>query len=152
MLSRMVGWYLRREVRTMLSGDVGHVVRQFSDDAELVFPGHSSFAGRFRGKAQIGAWLRRFVGLEPVYDIRDVLVAGPPWNMRVAYRLDDRIGQHYRNEAMVYLRFRWMKLVGQQVFLDTERVAAWERDHPEETGRELIGEAVPGREHTTTAR
>jgi hypothetical protein len=97
MLSWLVGLYLRFTVRRMLAGDVDGLLRQFSPRAELVFPGRSSFAGRFVGREQIGAWLRRFVGLEPVYIVRDVLVAGPPWNMRIAYRLSDRIGSHYSN-------------------------------------------------------
>lgn len=151
MISTIAGWYLRRQVGTMLSGDVGAVVRQFRPDATLTFPGRNSFAGTFRGPAEIAAWLRRFVALNPEYIVRDVVVSGPPWNMRLAYRLSDRIGEHYANEAMVYLRFRWGKLVQQEVFLDTERIAEWEREHPEETGMELMGRAATAGAATTEA-
>jgi len=133
MFSLLVATYLRAQVRRMLAGDVDVLLRQFSDDAELVFPGSSSFAGRFVGRQQIGDWLRRFVALHPEYLIRDVVVSGPPWNTRIAYRLSDSIGAHYRNEAMVYLRFRWMRAVSMRVFLDTEAVSEWERRYPEET-------------------
>jgi ketosteroid isomerase-like protein len=139
MYSRIIGWYVRRQVGHLLAGDVDGTVRQFSDDGEMVFPGRSSFGGTFRGKTEIAGWLRRFVSLKPGYVIHDVLVAGPPWNLRVAYRLSDRIGEHYANEGMLYLRFRGMKAVHERVFLDTERVAEWERDHPEETGRDQVG-------------
>jgi hypothetical protein len=145
MYSWLVGQYLRFQIRRMLAGNVDALLGQFSPNAQLVFPGRSSFAGRFVGREQIGAWLRRFVSLRPVYIVSDVVVSGPPWNTRIAYRMSDRIGQHYANEAMVYLRFRWFKAVHQQVFLDTEKVSDWEREHPEETGRELIGVGATAR-------
>ncbi|HZS14678.1 MAG TPA: hypothetical protein VFC09_08785 [Candidatus Dormibacteraeota bacterium] len=145
MWSFLVTQYVRFNVRRMLGGDVEGLVRQFSDRAELVFPGRSTFAGAFRGRAAIAGWLRRFVSLRPEYVVRDVLVAGFPWNMRVAYWVSDRIGEHYSNEAVVYLRLRWFRVVQQRVFLDTERVAEWEREHPEETGRELVGMAERAR-------
>jgi ketosteroid isomerase-like protein len=139
MLSWLVTQYVRFNVRRMLAGDVDGLLRQFHPGAELIFPGRSSFSGTFRGRDAIGAWLRRFASLKPEYIVRELLVSGPPWNMRVAYHVSDRIGAHYSNEAVVWLRLRWFKLVQQRVFLDTERVAEWERDHPEETGRELVG-------------
>jgi ketosteroid isomerase-like protein len=139
MYSMIIGWFVRRQVGRLLAGDAEGTARQFSEDGEMVFPGRSSFGGTFRGRTEIAAWLRRFVALKPQYTIHDVLVSGPPWNLRVAYRLTDRIGTHYANEGIVYLRFRGLKAVHEQVFLDTERVAEWERDHPEETGRDLLG-------------
>jgi ketosteroid isomerase-like protein len=131
--SFVVGAYLRFMVRRMLRGNVDALLAQFSDDAEMTFPGSSSFAGTFRGRQAIGGWLRRFVGLHPEYLVRDVVVSGPPWNTRIAYRISDRIGSHYANEAMVYLRLRWMRTHSMRVFLDTEAVTAWERAYPEET-------------------
>jgi ketosteroid isomerase-like protein len=145
MLSWLVAQYVRFNVRRLLRGDVDGLLRQFGRDAELIFPGRSSFSGTFHGREQIGAWLRRFVSLKPEYIVRSVLVSGPPWNMRVAYHVSDRIGAHYSNEAVVWLRLRWFRAVQQRVFLDTERVAEWEREHPEETGRELIGTAERAR-------
>jgi ketosteroid isomerase-like protein len=139
MLSWLIKQYVRFNVNRMLAGNLDGLVSQFATDAELIFPGRSSFSGHFVGRDRIAAWLRRFAAMKPVYIVRDVCVAGPPWNMRVAYHVSDRIGQHYSNEAVVWLRVRWFRLVQQRVFLDTERVAEWERDHPEETARELIG-------------
>jgi len=142
MYSKAIGWYVRRQVGRFLAGDVEGTLRQFAPDAEFVFPGNNSFGGTRRGRQSIEAWLRRFVALKPEYNIHDVLVAGPPWNLRIAYRLSDRIGEHYRNEGMVYMRLRGMRCVEERVYLDTERIAAWEREHPEETGRELLGSAA----------
>jgi ketosteroid isomerase-like protein len=145
MLSWLVKQFVRFNVRRMLAGNLDELISQFDRDAVLIFPGRSSFSGRFVGRDAIAAWLRRFVSTKPEYIVRDLCVAGPPWNMRVAYHVSDRIGQHYSNEAVVWLRLRWFKLVQQRVFLDTERVAEWERDHPEETARELMGSAERAR-------
>ena len=139
MLSWLITKFVRLNVRRLLAGNVDALTAQLDRNAELIFPGRSSFSGRFTGREQIGAWLRRFVAMKPVYVVSDVVVSGPPWNMRVVYHVGDRIGAHYSNEAVVWLRIRWMRVVQQRVFLDTERVAEWERDHPEETARELIG-------------
>jgi len=60
-----------------------------------------------------------------------VIVTGPPWNTRVAVRLSDRIGDDYNNEGMQYLRMRWGKLISEEVFLDTEKVAEFDRRQSE---------------------
>lgn len=142
MYSKAIGWYVRRQVGRFLAGDVEGTARQFDERARFVFPGRNSFGGTYRGREAITGWLRRFVALKPEYDIHDVLVAGPPWNLRIAYRLSDRIGEHYSNEGMVYMRFRGLKCVEESVHIDTERVSEWERDHPEEAGRDLVGSAA----------
>jgi hypothetical protein len=77
------------------------------------------------------AWLRRFAALKPDYVIRDVLVTGPPWNTRLAVRLSDRIGENYANEGMQYLRMRWGKVISDEVFIDTEKVADLDRSLPQ---------------------
>jgi ketosteroid isomerase-like protein len=137
MYSWLIGRYIRRQIRRMLAGDVGAVTAMLSERAEFVFPGDSSFSGTFRGKSEIEAWIRRFVDLHPDYIVRDVLVSGPPWNLRIAWRLSDRIGRHYANEGMVYTRGAWGKVLSERVFLDTQVLSTWEREHPEEAGREL---------------
>jgi len=139
MYSWLVGKFIRHQISRMLSGDVNAVLRQLADDAEFVFPGRNSWAGHHRGKPAIAAWLRRFVSVKPEYIVRDVLVSGPPWNTRIAWRLSDRIGQHYANEAMVYAKGSWGKVRHQRVFLDTEVLSEWERAYPEEAGLRAAG-------------
>ena len=60
----------------------------------------------------------------PPSTIHDVTAAGPPWNLRVAFRFSDRIGDDYANEGVEYMRIKWGKLREQRVYLDTEKVAA----------------------------
>jgi hypothetical protein len=88
-------------------------------------------AGSFHGKAELDRWLRRFASLSPEFRIHDVLVAGPPWNTRVAMTFSDAIGADYRNRGMEYLRLRWGKVKAVEVYLNTETIHAWEQRHPE---------------------
>jgi ketosteroid isomerase-like protein len=134
MYSWLIGKYIRHQLRRLFDGDVDATVRQFTHQAELVFPGKNSFAGTFRGRAEVRGWLARFVSLRPQYTVHDVLVSGPPWNMRVAWHLTDSIGAHYTNEGIVYLRMSWGKVRSERVFLDTEAVSEWEAAYPEESG------------------
>jgi ketosteroid isomerase-like protein len=147
MYSWLVGQYVRFLVRRLLAGDVDLLVKQFSPKIEFIFPGRNSFAGTYHGREQVSEWLRRFLSLKPEYIVRDVLVSGMPWNTRIAYRLSDRIGEHYSNEGVVYLHFRWFQATHFRVFLDTERISEWERDHPDEMAvpRLTVGAGVHGR-------
>jgi ketosteroid isomerase-like protein len=127
----MYSWIVGRAVRWLTgrlnSGDKRTIMRTFADDAHLVFPGDSSFAGDHHGRGELDAWFERFFGLGPAFVIHDVAVAGPPWNMRVFFRFSDRIpipgGGEYRNDGMEYLRIRWGKTREQRVYLDTQKVA-----------------------------
>lgn len=127
MYSWIVGRAVRRLIARLNAGDKRAIMRTYADDARLVFPGDSSFAGDHRGKGELEPWFERFVGLGPTFVIHDVAVAGPPWNMRVFFRFSDRIaipgGGEYRNEGMEYLRIRWGKTREQRVYLDTQKVA-----------------------------
>ena len=127
----MYSWIIGRVVRALIkrvnSGQTGAILRMFADDAHLVFPGRSSFAGDHRGKREIQAWFERFVRLGPALVVHDVGVAGPPWNLRVFFRFTDRIpipgGGEYENEGTEYMRIRWGKVREQRLYLDTEKVA-----------------------------
>ncbi len=126
-VARVARWAIQAAVK----GDVGPATRMMADNVAFDFPGTSSFSASTRTKREMVAWVERFAALEPDYVVRDVIVTGPPWNTRVAVRLSDRIGDDYSNEGMQYLRMRWGKLISEEVFLDTERVAEFERRHPE---------------------
>ena len=131
----MYAWLVGRMIRTgyaqAVAGQPKMLMALAADDIEFAFPGHNSFAGALKGKADLVAWLARFASMQPEFRIHDVVVSGPPWNMRVAVRFSDAIGDDYRNEGVEYLRLRRGKLCRMEVFLDTERISAWESRHPE---------------------
>jgi ketosteroid isomerase-like protein len=122
--SWIVGRLVRFLMGRMNAGDLATLMRAVGDDVHFVFPGESSFAGDYRGKEAVRRWGERFIALRPQFEIHDVTAAGPPWNLRVAFRFSDRIGDHYANEGMEYMRIKWGRLREQRVYLDTEKVAA----------------------------
>jgi hypothetical protein len=130
LVARLTRWAVLELVR----GGSRLPLRLMAPDIRFRFPGTSSFAADTTTSADLTAWIGRFAALRPDYEILDILVAGPPWNTRVAVRLRDRIGDDYTNEGIQYLQMRWGKMIGDEVFLDTERVLAWEKRHPELTG------------------
>ncbi|MBO0730432.1 MAG: nuclear transport factor 2 family protein [Acidimicrobiaceae bacterium] len=122
---------IRRGYAQAAAGNPRLLMSMAADDVEFVFPGHNSFAATLRGKEPLAAWLERFASLQPQFHVQDVLVSGPPWNMRIGVRFQDAIGEDYRNEGMEYLRVRGARVRSVEVFLDTEVISAWEQQHPE---------------------
>jgi hypothetical protein len=129
LVARITRWAVLNLVR----GGSDLPLRLMAENIRFTFPGTSSFAADTNTSGELTAWVSRFAALRPRYEILDVLVAGPPWNTRVAVRLRDQIGDDYSNEGMQYLKMRWGKMVTDEVFLDTERIVAWEARHPELT-------------------
>lgn len=125
-----VRWMIRRNVRALSRGEIDPLVSSYSHDAVLVFPGESSWGGRYEGRQAIEAFLRRFVDAGLEGEVHDILVNGPPWNTRVAVLFSDRAveaGQPvYENRAMLYARAKWGKIVFQEDFEDTHRVEAFD--------------------------
>lgn len=122
LVARMTRW----AVTSLVTGRSDLPRRMLAPDVRFRFPGNNSFAADTTTATEMEAWIDRFVALRPHYEVLDVLVAGPPWNTRVGVRLRDRIGEDYSNEGMQYLRMRWGRIISDEVFLDTERISAWE--------------------------
>lgn len=134
MYSWLVGRVIRRGYVQAVAGQPAMLMKLAAEDVEFVFPGQNSFAGRLRGKDALESWMARFASMRPDFDIQDVLVSGAPWNVRVAVRFRDAIGDDYQNEGVEYLQVKWGKLRKLEVFADTERISAWESRHPELVG------------------
>jgi ketosteroid isomerase-like protein len=122
---------MRRGVRALNSGDLGPLLASFSEDAVLTFPGQSSWAGEYRGKPAIEEFVRRFREAGLRGEVRDIVVNGPPWRMTVCALFVDRATGAdgttiYENRAMFLLRGKWGKVVSQEDFLDTQKVAAFD--------------------------
>ena len=122
---------IRLGYRRLVAGKPGLVLALAADDVEFSFPGDNSFAGILVGKQALATWVRRFASLQPRFDIHDVLVAGPPWNTRVALTFSDAIGADYQNRGMEYIRLRWGRIHQVEVHLNTETIHEWESSHPE---------------------
>ena len=121
---------LRSVYRRAFAGQDSLMMMATAADVTFKFPGSSSFAASLAGREPLREWLARFTALSPRFDIRDIVVSGPPWNMTVAVRFHDAIGADYENEGVEWLRIRRGRVRSLEVFLDTERVSSWEGRHP----------------------
>jgi ketosteroid isomerase-like protein len=122
---------VRHTARRLGEGDIEPHLRACAEDVRFIFPGTSSWAGDFRGKGELRAWLRRFAdaGLRIGFD--DVLVSGPPWATRICLRFhdyceDDSGEAVYTNEGTIYGHVRWGRLTQYMVFEDTARGAEFD--------------------------
>jgi ketosteroid isomerase-like protein len=131
MYKTAVRWMIRRNVAALAAGDPGPLLAGYAKDAVLVFPGDSTWGGEYRGTAEIGGFLRRFVTSRLVGEVEEILVNGPPWRTSVCVlfgvRATDTTGREiYRNHAVLYARAVWGKLVFQEDFEDTHKVEAFD--------------------------
>ena len=122
---------IRRNVRALAGGDVGPVLRGYHEDAVTVFPGDSTWGGEYRGRAEIEAFLRRFVAAGLVGETHEILVNGFPWRTTICVQFTDRAiapgGEVvYENRALLFGEMRWGKIVAQETYEDTQKVAAFD--------------------------
>ena len=125
---------LRRDLAALNAGDYHPLLASFADEAVLVFAsGTHRWAGQHHGRASIEAFLQNFVAAGLQGDFRDLLIGGPPWKMRAAVRFDDHAEDPtgtrvYDNRTVLYVTFRWAKVVRQEdFFADTSRIEAFEQ-------------------------
>lgn len=131
----MFGWLakklIQRSLRYHQTGDIDGLLKNYADDVHFVFPGNNSWAVDVRGKEAIRGWLQRFHDLGLKLEVHDILVAGPPWNMRVCMQFTDHAADDqgrivYENTGVIYAKGRWGKIVSYTVYEDTEKVAAFD--------------------------
>jgi len=148
----------RRNVRRLNQGDYRPLLKMAAPDAELAFPGDNSWSRMFRpaersraqhtthrGPAEIEAFAQRFVEEGLALEVDDILVNGPPWRTRICARVTDGTPDGvYVNRACVFVEARWGRIHRWEDYLDTERIAAWDR-HREGRAAEVedTAEAVP---------
>ncbi len=122
---------IRRNVRALQGGDIEPLLRGYHEDAVLVFPGDSSWAGEHRGRPAIEAFLQRFVDSRIVGETHEILVNGFPWRTTICVRFTDGATTPsgevvYENRAVLYGEIRWGKIVRQEDYEDTQKVAAFD--------------------------
>ncbi len=144
MYKAAVRMLIRRNIRLLNRGRYRPALAMFADDAELVFPGDNSWSrqnrpperGRaafatHRGRAEIEAFLQRYVDNGIQMEVEDILVNGPPWHTRAAVRVHHWIpgadgDDLYSNRAVLMVRTVWGKIRTQEDYEDTERVSAFD--------------------------
>lgn len=143
MYKTAVRWMIRRNIARINAGDYRPSLAMFADDVEFSFPGDNSWATQFRpvergrhvhvthrGKAEVERFLQRFVAAGLQMEVEDILVNGPPWNLRAAVRVHDyspgASGDRYNNRAVLFVTSKWGKVRTQEDYEDTERAAAFD--------------------------
>lgn len=149
----MYGWIVKRLAASafegLREGDARFATALLAEDVQFRFPGRHPFAAQFATKADSRQWLLRFAHFRPDFDIHDVVVGGPPWNIRACIYFTDRIGapddgSAYVNEGICFLRLRRGRVVEGRIFLDTQAVAEFfGTETPEEFFADLITADAP---------
>ena len=91
---------------------------------------------RTRGRAEIEAFLQRYVGNGIQMEVEDILVNGPPWNTRVAVVVHDWVARPERRRRRTRTARSCSsapagaRLVTHEDFEDTERAAAFDAYAP----------------------
>lgn len=133
--SKLVNWVLAR----LRAGDVRPVLALYSPDVRMSFPGRNSWSGEFHGKAELNAWLSRFVdaGIQIFAD--EVVAAGPPWRTTLCIRGHDHVrapqGETvYENRYVIWAKLRWGRIYEEETYEDTEKplaLDAWLERRPQ---------------------
>jgi ketosteroid isomerase-like protein len=126
MLSWLAKRMIARNMAKIREGDPGPTLRMDAEDVRFRFPGDSSWAGEFNGKAELEPWLRRFaeVGIQ-IYP-NEVILKGFPWKQTICVRgtdhLDSPAGERvYENRYVIWGRISWGKLREYEVYEDTQK-------------------------------
>jgi len=131
----MFGWLvstmLRRAIARVNEGDIGPMLDGYADEAVLILPGDSSWGGEHRGKETIEAFLRRFARVGIQFEAHEIIVSGWPWSAQICVLFSDSAKDVngevvYENRGVIYARMRWGKIVFQEDFEDTDKVAAFD--------------------------
>jgi ketosteroid isomerase-like protein len=122
---------LRANAAALMAGDPKPLLRMYAPDATMVFPGVHSWGRTYRGRDEIEAFLRRFHAAGLRGELGAIFVQGPPWATRIAIEFDDHARDAagtkvYENRALFVLRTRWGRVVHEELFEDTQKVAAFD--------------------------
>ncbi len=114
-----------RGLRSVEAGDLDAVLGQFHPDATLDFAGDTPLGARLRGRPEVRLWFERFRRLlpSPRFEVRRVVVSGPPWRQQLAAHVFIRgavVGEPYQNQFAHFLTLRWGKVVEDVVLEDTQ--------------------------------
>ena len=129
MYTTLVRRIVRTGFRALSAGDYEHVLRQFDSQVVFSFAGPAPLGGERRGVEAVREWFQRMFSYFPgiQFTVHHVIVQGWPWNTLVATRLSVAAphadGSIYQNDMMQFLRLQWGKVVEDQLYEDTYKLA-----------------------------
>jgi ketosteroid isomerase-like protein len=129
----LYAWIVRRRVRAgfraLSEARPEATLRQFAPGVLFCFAGEHALGGERRGITEVRAWFARLYEVFPgiMFEVGQVLVAGGPWDTRVATRFTVSAprpdGSRYANEGVQLLRLRWGRVVEDRLYEDTQLLA-----------------------------
>jgi ketosteroid isomerase-like protein len=129
MLSWLAKQMLDRNMKAINAGDPEPTLKMDAEDVRFRFPGDSSWAGEFNGKAELRPWLQRFADAGLRIGADEVVLKGPPWNQTLCIRGTDSLdapdgARVYENRYVIWGRISWGKLRDYEVYEDTQKSKA----------------------------
>jgi ketosteroid isomerase-like protein len=125
-------FFVRRRVHGIFDalsrGDYGVALDGLADDVHHVFAGDHALGGERHSRAAVERWFERLFRLyELRFEVRRVLVSGPPWEfvVGVEWRADalPKAGEPYVNEGAHVIRIRRGRVVYLHAYEDSQKVA-----------------------------
>lgn len=123
---------LKHNVARLMDGDPAPLLRLYHPDVVMTFPGDHSWGATYRGRDEVAAFLRRFLDAGLRGQLGAIWVDGPPWATRIALEFSDHAhdpatGERiYANDAVLVLRTRFGRVVREELYEDTQKVAAFD--------------------------
>ena len=134
LLPRLLLVKFGRDVARLNAGDHSTLLSAYADDAVLHFnDGDHRWAGDWVGKAAIDRFLRNYTAAKVQGEIKQIVVAGPPWALTMLVRFDDHADgpdgtRLYSNRTVLVMRTRWGKVVDHEDFyVDTRSIPEFDR-------------------------
>lgn len=118
---------LRNVFAALGRGDAWPMIDSLDEGFEYRFEGDSAIGGVRASRQSMQLWWERMCRLFPglSFEVRDVVMAGGPWNTRIHTHLEFRMplpgGGTYRNVVMQVMRMRWGRVTEIHTLEDTQR-------------------------------
>ncbi|MEP6790976.1 MAG: nuclear transport factor 2 family protein [Ramlibacter sp.] len=129
----MYHYVVARKLRAVFAaisrGDTRLMLDTLAERFTYRFEGDSAIGGVRNSRRSMQLWWERMYRLFPGFrlEVRDVLVAGPPWNTRIHTQLDFVMpmpaGGSYHNVVMQVMHMRWGRVTAVHTLEDTQRAA-----------------------------
>lgn len=126
MYKTIVARRTRSTFAALNGGDSGPLLAGLAAPAYHVMHGSHPLGGERTTRAAIEQWYARLFRLLPDlhFDVRSVLVAGPPWRTTVTVEWRDRaLGGRYENQGVNVVRLAWGKVKSIEIHCDTQDLA-----------------------------
>jgi ketosteroid isomerase-like protein len=123
---------VRRRVRGIFDalsrGEYSLALDGLADDVHHVFAGDHPLGGERHSRDAVRRWFERLFRLFDLrFDVRRVLVAGPPWDLLVGVEwiahVTPKAGEPYVNEGAHIIRIRRGRIVYFHAYEDSQKVA-----------------------------